>query len=203
VIVLKRSSNYGVYETIQNVIFVIKTKFLFSTARMVRFPIIIRGKRYINFGTNLTTGRNCRIEVNGEHSDKVLIFGKNVNIGDNVSIRCANKIEIGNNVLIGSKVLILDNSHGKYSGNEQESPDIPPNNRKIESKPVIIEDNVWIGEGVIIQQGVTIRKGSIVTANSVVTKNVPEEVIVGGVPANIIKKYDRESSVWIRVNERE
>lgn len=196
---MKRTSNYGLCETIQNVIFVIKTKLLFPGSRLIRFPIIIRGKKYIDFGTNLTTGRNCRIEVNGEHSDKILIIGNNVNIGDNVSIRCSEKIRIGNNVLMGSKVLILDNSHGKYSGNNQDTPDTPPNNRKLASKQVVIGDNVWIGEGAVIQQGVTIGKGSIIAANAVVTKDVPEETIVGGLPARIIKKYNRITCCWEKV----
>ncbi len=168
---------------------------------MIRFPIVVRGRKYIDFGSNLTTGRNCRIEVNGEHSGKALVFGDSINIGDNVSIRCAKQIKIGNNVLMGSKVLILDNSHGKYSGNDQDKPDTPPNKRKITAAPVIIEDNVWIGEGAVIQQGVTIGKGSIVSANSVVTKDVPKGTIVGGVPAHMIKKYVAELSEWKKNNE--
>lgn len=163
---------------------------------MIRFPIVVRGKNYIDFGSNLTTGRNCRIEVNGEHSGKALVFGNSVNIGDNVSIRCAKQIKIGNNVLMGSKVLILDNSHGRYSGNDQDRPDTPPNKRKIVAAPVIIEDNVWIGEGAVIQQGVTIGKGSIIAANSVVTKDVPDAVMVGGVPAKIIKRYNYNTNKW-------
>lgn len=191
-----RKSNYGVIETIQNVFYVIKSKILFKNARMIRFPIVIRGKKYIDFGNNLTTGRNCRIEVNGVHSGKRLVFGDSVNIGDYVSIRCANSIHIGNNVLMGARVLIIDNSHGSYSGNDQDVPDTPPNKRKIISSPVIIADNVWIGESAVIQQGVSIGYGSIVAANSVVTKDVPEKVIVAGSPAVIVKTYDDEIGSW-------
>ncbi len=191
-----RSSNYGIMEIIQNIYFVLKTKFLFPKARMIRFPIVIRGKRYIDFGTGLTTGRNCRLEVNGKHSDVRLIFGENVNIGDGVSIRCANGINVGNNVLMGSRVLIIDNSHGHYSGEYQDSPDVPPNIRKLSAKPIIIEDNVWIGEGSVIQQGVTIGKGSIIAANSVVTKDVLPNTIVGGVPAKVLKMY--KEGIWVK-----
>ena len=46
--------------------------------------------------------------------------------------------------------------------------------------------------------GVTIGAGSIIAANSVVTKDVPAQVIVGGIPAKVIKRYDCENKQWIR-----
>lgn len=194
-----RTSNYGIIEQIKNVYYVIKSRILFKNVRMVRFPVFVRGKKYIDFGSNLTTGRYCRIEVNGIHSEKKLIFGKNVNIGDYVSIRCTNHISIGNNVLIGSRVLIIDNSHGMYTGSEQDIPETPPNERILSTAPVVIEDNVWIGEGAVIQQGVTIGEGSIIAANSVVTKDVPTKTIVGGVPAKRIKEFSEDNGTWDRV----
>lgn len=192
-----RTSNYSNIEKIQNVVYLMRTKIGIPSARLIRRPITIRGKKYIDFGENLTTGRYCRIEVNGIHSDKRIVFGKNVNIGDNVSIRCVDKIRIGNNVLMGSRVLIIDNSHGTYDGDIQDTPMTEPNSRKLVSSPVNIEDNVWIGEGAVIQRGITLGQGSIVGANSVVTKNVPPNTIVGGVPAKIIKKWNGKE--WIKV----
>lgn len=172
------------------------TKIFFPTARLIRFPMIIRGKKYINFGQKLTTGRNCRIEVIGSHSGKVLSFGDEVNIGDNVRISCLESISIGNSVLIGSKVLILDNSHGSYSGENQDSPFSPPNSRPVVTSPVVIGDNVWIGEGVVIQQGVKIGSGSIIAANSVVTKDIDSNTIAAGVPAKTIKIFNNLKNKW-------
>ena len=119
-----------------------------------------------------------------------------MNIGDEVSIRCIKSIKIGNNVLIGSRVLIIDNSHGKYSGEEQDDPNVAPNKRNLYAEPVVIEDNVWIGENSVIQKGVTIGKGSIIAANSVVTKNVERYVIAGGIPVQILKKWNKNKHVW-------
>ena len=60
-------------------------------------------------------------------------------------------------------------------------------NQGFSTSPVIIKDNVWIGFGAVITKGVTINSGAIVGANAVVTKDVPENAIVAGVPAKIIK----------------
>lgn len=192
-------SNYGFYEIIKNVVYVIRTKLIVPSARLIRFPVVIRGKKYIDFGSNITLGARCRVDVCGKHENKCLIFGKDVNMGYDVRITCADKIEIGNNVLMGSRVLIIDNSHGKYVGENQDSPDTPPNKRKINAKPIKIEDNVWIGENSVVQMGVTVGYGSIIAANSIVTKNVPEKCMVAGAPARVIKKYDEINNEWKRV----
>ena len=58
----------------------------------------------------------------------------------------------------------------------------------ITTKPVIIGDDVWIGANAVILPGVTIGKHCVVAAGAVVTKDVPDNTIVGGVPAKEIKK---------------
>ncbi|MBP6872851.1 MAG: acyltransferase [Bacteroidales bacterium] len=62
----------------------------------------------------------------------------------------------------------------------------------VQSKPILIGDNVWIGMRAIILKGVTIGNGSIVAAGAVVTKDVPPNTVVGGVPARVI----RENVSW-------
>lgn len=192
-----RKSNYGIGEMIKNGIFLLRTKVQYPSARLIRFPFTVRGRRYISWGKNLTVGYRCRFEVNGEHFGKVIRFGVNVKAGDDVSIRCAESISIGDNVLMGSKVLVLDNAHGRYRGNRQDAPHTAPDKRQLMAAPVRIGDNVWIGEGSVIQMGVTIGAGSIIAANSVVTKNIPAGVIAGGVPAKVIKRWNQNEQKWI------
>ena len=115
-----------------------------------------------------------------------LAIGNNVSIGEYSHITCANKLIIGNGVLTGKKVLITDNAHGDINLNTL---NVPPINREVISKgPVIIGDNVWIGEMACILPNVTIGKGAIIGANAVVTKNVPAYAVVGGNPARILKQ---------------
>lgn len=179
-----------------------RTLFVVPSARLIRFPVDIRGKKYIDFGEKLTTGYHCRVETYPIETDvnKVLRFGENVQINDFVHIAASQKVEIGNNVLIASKVFISDICHGDYSDSEKMSdPNEHPKDRKLSAKPVVIHDDVWIGEMVSILPGVEIGKGAIIGANSVVTKSVPEYCIVAGNPAKVIKMFDFETEKWQKV----
>lgn len=63
-----------------------------------------------------------------------------------------------------------------------------------ETKPVVIEDDVWIGANVIILRGVHVNKGAIIGAGSIVTKDVPGYAIVAGNPAKTIRYRDRRET---------
>lgn len=143
----------------------------------------------IILGNNVTIGQHCVFELYSNYRNQkftpLLSFGNNSSIGEYSHITCINRINIGNNVRMGRKVFITDNSHGTSN---YELMDIAPNFRPLYSKgPVIIEDNVWVGEMVCIMPGVTIGKCSIIGANAVVTKDIlPYSVVVG--PNATIKK---------------
>ncbi len=64
-----------------------------------------------------------------------------------------------------------------------------PARPKLETRPVIISDNVWIGMNAVILKGVTIGENSVVAAGAVVTKSVPADCVVGGNPATIVKQF--------------
>lgn len=137
----------------------------------------------------MTSNKTC-ITCNNITSSREHISGDNVNIGYDCHIWCVNKVIIGNNVLMASKIFITDHFHGDTS---IDSLKLSPNYRKVISKgPVIIEDNVWIGEGVAIMPNVTIGENSIIGANSVVTKDIPKNSVVSGNPARAIKNIDLE-----------
>jgi maltose O-acetyltransferase len=60
-------------------------------------------------------------------------------------------------------------------------------NERPESKPIVLEDNVWLGGRVIVLAGVTIGEDSVIGAGSVVTSDIPPKVIAAGVPARVIR----------------
>lgn len=124
-------------------------------------------------------GHNVNIEK-GARFDSLVSLGNNSGIGVNAFI--ASHVDIGNDVMMGPDCIILTSNHGF------DNRSIPMWQQKSSSpRPVVIEDDVWIGTRVIILPGVHIGKGSIIAAGSVVTHNVEPYSIVGGNPAKLIR----------------
>lgn len=147
--------------------------------------------QYIEFGENFSAENRLKIDAIDRYGNDIfkpeIIIGDNVAFINDVHIGAISKIVIGDGCLLASRIYISDHSHGEIN---KESLDISPIKRPLTSKgDVIIGKNVWIGEGVSILPNVTIGDNCIVGANAVVTKSIPENCIVGGVPAKIIKKF--------------
>lgn len=109
-----------------------------------------------------------------------------ISIGDNcifngTIIHCNTKVSIGSFCMFGPGTKIVDNDSHRIST------DISERRKSSNSIPIYIGDNVWVGMNSLILKGVSIGKNSIVGAHSVVTKNIPENVLVAGNPAKIIK----------------
>lgn len=110
-------------------------------------------------------------------------YGRHTKIGKNVFINfdCVfldlGGIIIEDNVQIAPKVSLLTESH----------PLNPKERQSLIPKSIHIKKNAWIGANATILQGVTIGENAVVASGSVVTKDVPDNVVVGGIPAKIIK----------------
>jgi lipopolysaccharide O-acetyltransferase len=190
-------SRYGLAGALRLVIDVAHTRILFPGCRIIRRPAYIRGGANISFGKNFTSGVGIRLDAFCADGRKVITFGNDVQLNDYVHIGAIERVSIGDHVLVASRVFMSDHNHGVYSGaSPHSSPATRPANRPLDSCPVIIEDRVWIGESL---PGVTIGAGSVVAAGSVVTKNVPMNCIVAGNPARVIKRFDENSGLWMRV----
>lgn len=110
-------------------------------------------------------------------------YGKNTRIGRNVFINfdCTfldlGGITIEDNVLIAPKVSLLSERH----------PVSPENRQSLVPGPIHIKRNAWIGANATILPGVTVGENAVVAAGAVVSKDVPDNTVVGGIPAKMIK----------------
>lgn len=110
-------------------------------------------------------------------------FGKNITVGKNVFINACchfqdhGGVTLGDGCQIGHNVVFATLNHGFAP--EDRSTTYPA--------PIVLKKNVWVGSNATILSGVTIGENAIVGAGSVVTKDVPDNAIVGGVPAKVIK----------------
>lgn len=116
-----------------------------------------------------TYGRESRIDI----GERCSFSG--------VSIRSFAPVKIGNNVRVGANtVMISGDAHF----------DDP---RSSKSKPITVEDNVWIGANVMVLKGVIIGRNSLIGAGSVVTKSIPANVVAAGNPCKVIRQLDEET----------
>lgn len=113
-----------------------------------------------------------------------IIIGENCRI-HGTCIHAVKKIEIGNNCLIAANTNIIDsNGHILAMDNPIDRLTIAD-----EGKPIVIEDNVWIGSNVMILAGAIIREGAVIMAGSVVKGEVPAKSIYGTDSFKVIKQY--------------
>lgn len=152
-------------------------------------PLDLRGDAdCVSIGDGTFIGHHTIIETWKKYSqdgNPRLIVGKNACIGEYNHITCINYIQIGENLLTGRWVTISDNNHGDNSLEQMHQ---APVLRPVTSKgPVIIGNNVWLGEKVTVVSGATIGDGAVIAANSVVTKDIPAYCVAGGCPAKVLK----------------
>jgi maltose O-acetyltransferase len=127
-----------------------------------------------------------------QYGGKISI-GKFSEVGKNTRIAAVNSVKIGDYVSITSNIIIIDNNNHPVQPDDRkiwqnsESGDKLRSWKYSVSKPIVIGNNVWIGENSRINKGVSIGNNSVIAANSVVTKDVPENSIAAGNPAKVVK----------------
>lgn len=130
-----------------------------------------------------STGENITMEPNIRFD-----YGYNTHVGENFyanfdcTILDVCEVRFGDNCMLGPSVHIYTATHPlhpveRHSGKEY-------------AKPITIGNNVWIGGSSVINPGVTIGHNVVIASGAVVTKDVPDDVVVGGNPARIIKQIE-------------
>ncbi|MBQ8001824.1 MAG: acyltransferase [Clostridia bacterium] len=144
--------------------------------RMEKGVRVMKNNGTVTLGDRVFLHRYVKLSAYGGNIE----IGNNSYIGDRTEIHAGESVKIGNGVNIAWDCNILDRDYHAFESEVEVV------------KPVVIEDNVWIGCRSIILKGVTIGEGAVVAAGSIVTRDVPAKCLVAGNPAKVVK----ENVVW-------
>lgn len=157
--------------------------------------LFLHPKGSLEIGKNFTfsTGSNFNQLSRNIRGAIYVASGATMKIGDNVGVSssclwCTKQITIGNHVDIGADTLILDTDAHHLDWQERR------NHGERTCKPIVIEDDVFIGTRCIILKGVTIGARSVIGAGSVVTKDIPSDCIAAGNPCRVIRMTNTEKN---------
>ena len=155
--------------------------------RKAQVPISVRltGRAWVGGGGRIVFGERVRITgatVRSEfvaHPQGRIEVGEGTFLNYGVSISAHEAVSIGRECQIGQYVIINDNDYHEIEDKRR----LPP------SRPVVLEDRVWLGARVIVLKGVRIGHDAVIGAGSVVTRDVPPRSIAVGVPAQVVRTF--------------
>ena len=145
----------------------------------------------VELGDNVTLYGTLFSQSHGK-----IIMGDNTRLGSGSIIRCVDKVVVGSYTAIADNVIITDNGNHPIDPVFRRKMKLVPLDgdmrmwKHSEHAPIIIGENVWVGENSRIQRGVSIGDNAIIAAGAIVTKDVPANSIVAGIPAKIIKMIE-------------
>jgi acetyltransferase-like isoleucine patch superfamily enzyme len=153
--------------------------------------LVLDGLAFIGPGAVLQVGKKARIEV-GRWSwlghgcklrahEGVISVGAKTVLGQECTISAYQNVSIGRECVIADRVMLIDFDHGMVEV------DRPIRLQGIYKRDVRVGNNVWIGYGACILRGVTVGDNAVIGTNAVVTRNVPDNAVVAGVPARVVR----------------
>lgn len=165
---------------------VLAARWYLRHADVVGPRVRVRGRPVVNNWGRMVVGDRTQLVSTIATLELVTMKGGTLEIGPRTllnyggSIAAHERITIGERCLIGTHAIIIDNDFHRI---EPERRMEPP-----ESRPITIEDNVWLGARVIVLGGVTVGADSCVGAGSVVIEDIPPRSLAVGVPARVIRQ---------------
>ena len=167
---------------------------------IIRKPLLFTS-RYITIGKNVFIYNNARIEgvsnYAGVKYNPQIVIGKGTSIQQNCHITCANSVKIGEYCAITHNVTITDIDHS------YEYPPInypPPISNPLFVNNINIGNNCMIFPNSVILGGSIIGNNCVIGANSVVRGKFPDNCVIVGSPAHIVRRYNTESRNWEKTN---
>ena len=163
-----------------------------STAELdaPEIPAPLRGEpgpdAVVHLGRWSWLGHGCKVRA---HEGEVRIGAKSV-LGQECTISCFQHVEIGRECIVADRVMVIDFDHGVVEVER------PIRLQGIYKRDVRVGHNVWIGYGACILRGVTVGDNAILGTSTVVTRDVPDNAVVGGIPAKVIRM--RETPTTLR-----
>ncbi|HWD84849.1 MAG TPA: acyltransferase [Solirubrobacteraceae bacterium] len=125
-------------------------------------------------------GHGCKIRV---HEGELSIGAKSV-LGQECTFSCYQRISIGRECIVADRAMMIDFDHGMVEVER------PIREQGIYKREVHVGHNTWIGYGACLLRGVTVGDNSVIGTSAVVTSDVPDNAVVGGIPARIIRMRD-------------
>lgn len=142
----------------------------------------------VHIGNDVILGRNSRIECTGSLSSigKGISIGNRTTFGNDCFFGAAGGIQIGEDVVAGQYIRFHSENH-----NFEDTTRLI-REQGVSHKGIIIGDNCWIGSGAVFLDGSEIGDGVVVAAGAVVTRKFPSNVVIGGIPAKILKSREKK-----------
>ena len=169
--------------------------------RKLRFGrrLVLDGLAFIGPGCTLQIGKKASIELGrwswlGHgcklrcHEGVISIGAKSV-LGQECTISAYRHVSIGRECVIADRVMLIDFDHGVVEVER------PIRLQGIYKRDVQVGNNVWIGYGACILRGVTVGDNAVIGTNAVVTRDVPENAVVAGVPARVIRMREEPKTL--------
>ncbi len=162
----------------------------FGAGSMIAFPqSVLFGEGRIALGSASTIGPLATVSAGmpsqmGMRGEPIITIGDRCTLGKGIGIVGHERIEIGNDIWTGHFVYITDQNHG------YEDLDLPIGVQMWKNEPVSIGDGSWLGHGAIVLPGSRIGRHVVIAAGAVVAGlHVPDNSVVAGVPARVVRRY--------------
>ncbi len=172
----------------------------FGAGSYITYPMAtMYGASSIHIGADTLVGRDCTLLVgyapdDTEIPDRGIVIGARCVIGAGSTLTAHASITIGDDVWFGNQVFVSDASHG------YQDPETPIGLQLGGHRAVTVGAGSWIGHGTIILPGSQIGRHVVVGAGSVVRGEIPDHAVVAGVPARVVRQFDREVG-WVSTTD--